>query len=126
MTRHGAVSRLVLVFSVGADQNACHHGKRTESRAYHIAHNVAVVVFARPDVAALRPDNARHRVVDESVKILQAHFFKGFFVIGFVNLLKNLLERAVVFFAYGVLGGEPEVLLCVYRVSETAVGKGFD
>ena len=123
MARNGSVRRLVFVISVGAYEYRRHHCERAERRGNHVAHDVAVVVLYRPDIAALAPYYPCYGVVYERVKILYSELFKFGLVVALVNLGEYVLEGVVVLFAYGVLGGEPEVLLCVYGVLEAGVSK---
>ena len=67
---NGAVSSLVLVLAVRRNEHRSHHCQRAECCGNHVGHNVAVVVLASPDEAALRADNACHGVVDEGVEEL--------------------------------------------------------
>ena len=72
MPGNGAVGGLELHNAVGGHQNGGHHGKAPEGGGHHVAHHVTVIVLQRPDEAAFRAYNPRHRVVNQGVKIGQA------------------------------------------------------
>ncbi len=78
MALHGAVRRLVFILAVRRDEHTGHHRQRTERGRDHVAHHVTVVVLARPDKAALRPDHARNCIVDERVEVFDALLRKLF------------------------------------------------
>ena len=119
MLRHGAVGGLELILAVRRHEDARHHGEGAEGSGDHVAHDVAVIVLAGPDVAALGADRASHGVVDQRVEIRDAELFKLRLVI-LVFLLEDALELRVVGLGDRVLGGEPEVLFLVDRVLEAA------
>lgn len=97
MALYGSVRRLVLVLSVRCDKHGGHHCQRTERAGYHIAHHIAVIVLARPDIAALRLHHTRHRVIDQCVEICDAGIFELLRILAVINLLENILEGVVVF-----------------------------
>src|SRR5699024_3336401 len=76
MSLHSAVSGLILVISVGRDKYGSHHGKRTESRGYHIAHHIAVIILAGPDETAFRFHHAGNDVVNKAVEISKSCFIE--------------------------------------------------
>ena len=122
----GAVGGFELELAVRADENAGHHGQGAEGGGDHVAHDVAVVVLAGPDEAALAADDAGHDVVDEAVEVFQTGGLEPGLVFGVVDLLEDVLEGVVVFLGDGILGTEPEVLLLVQRVVEAAAGEAAD
>ena len=126
MLRDRAVRSLVFRRAVRCNEDGGHHGKRAEGRGHHIAHHVAVIVLAGPDEAALAPDHTGDRVVDQRVEIPQTQRFKLYFVGLFIFLFKNALERAVVDFCDGVLGGEPKILLRINSILEAGPRKRAD
>jgi len=107
MARYRTVRGLVLELAAWGDEHAGHHGKAAERGRDHIAHHVSVVVFERPDKAALAADDARHRVVDQRIEIFDAGLFKRGPILGFVQLGKDIFKAVVVDFGNGVLGGKP-------------------
>ena len=126
MAGDSAVSGLEFHGAVRSHQHGGHHGETPESGGDHVTHDVAVIVLAGPDVAALAADDPGHGVVDEGVEVGQTQLFKLRLVPGLVLLFKDLLEVPVVDLSDGVLGGEPQVLLGVDGVLETGPGEGTD
>ena len=124
--RHRAVGRLELHRPVRGHQHRGHHCQGSEGRGDHVAHDIAVVVLQGPDEAAFRPYRPGDRVVDEGIEIRQAPAPELRLVMGLVLLLEDLLERAVVDLGDRVLGGEPQILLRVQGVLETAPGESAD
>ena len=118
MARDRAVRGLILRRAVRRDEHGGHHGERAERRGHHIAHHVAVIILAGPDEAALAPDDAGDRVVDQRVEIPQAKRLELRPIALLVFFFKNALERAVVDFRDGVLGGEPKILLRINSILE--------
>ena len=74
VARHRAVRRLVFIGAVGGDEHARHQAQAAEGRGHHVAHHIAVIVFARPDEAALGAHHARHSIVDQRVEIFDTGF----------------------------------------------------
>ena len=109
VARHRAVRRLILVSAVRGDEYARHQAQAAERRGHHVAHHVAVIVFARPDEAALGAHHARHGVVDQRVEILDAGFLKLFLIVSVINFLENILEAVIVDLRNGVLRGKPQI-----------------
>jgi hypothetical protein len=104
---YSAVGRLILIDAGGGNQYGGHHGQAAKSGSHHVAHYVAVIVFAGPDITALRTDNPGDGVVDQSVEIFNAGSLKFFLVFRVVDFLENILEAMVVFFRNGILSSEP-------------------
>ena len=121
MAGDGTVCRFVLVISVGGDEHAAHHREGAERGREHIAHDVAVVVLARPHHAAAAAHNARHAVVDKGVFVIYARFFEGVLIFFFVDVCEYRLETPVVYLAYGVLGSQPQIAFDGQRVIETGM-----
>ena len=126
MVRHRAVGRLVLEAAVRRHQHTGHHGQGAKGGGHHIAHHIAVIVLARPDIAALRLHHTRHRVIDQCVEICDAGIFELLRILAVKNLLENILEGVVVFFGDGILGGKPQILLCVKCIVKAASRKALD
>ena len=119
-----AVRSLELEVAVGRDEHARHHRKAAKRGADHVAHHVAVVVFASPDVAALGADHAGYRVVDQRVKVGEPRLIELRFIVRLKDLLKDIFKRVIILLADRVLGGKPKILLRAQRVLEAAVRKG--
>ena len=96
MLGNGTVCGFVLKLAVGGDQHGGHHGKRTEGGGYHVGHDIAVVVLECPDHAALTPNDAGDRIVDQRVEVTDARRFKCRPVLCIVYLLEYQLEGLVV------------------------------
>ena len=122
---HGAVSGLILRRAVRRDKHGRHHGKAAEGRGDHVAHDVAVIVLAGPDEAALAADDAGNGVVDEGVEVGNAELLELRAVV-LELLLKDLLELAVIDLGDGVLRGEPQILLRINGILEAGARKRAD
>ena len=120
------VSSLVLIVSVGRNEHGGHHCKASVSGRNHVAHYVAVVVLARPDVSATAAYHASYSVVDEGVEVLDARLVKLSLILVLEDLSPNVLESVVVDLGDRILGGEPYALLCVKCVVEAAAGEACD
>ena len=103
----GAMGGFVFIVAIGADEDTGHHGQGAEGGGDHIAHDVAIVIFARPDKASLGADDAGNGIVNEGIKVGDAGFFKVLFVVVVINFLENQFEGLVVLFGDGIFGGEP-------------------
>ena len=123
MPGNGAVGRLELHSPIRRNQHGGHHGQTPESGGDHVAHHVAVVVLQRPNKPAFGPDTAGHSVVNESIEVGDAQFFKLRPVGGFILLFKDPFELPVINLGNGILGGEPQILLLGQGVLETGAGK---
>ena len=55
-----AVARFVFEFAIWRNENARHHGKASARARNHVAHNVAVIIFARPQNSAFAFHHSRH------------------------------------------------------------------
>ena len=86
------MGRLILIDAGGGNQYGGHHGQTAKSGSHHVAHYVAVIVFAGPDITAFRTDNPSNGVVDQSVEIFNAGSLKFFLVFRVVDFLENILE----------------------------------
>ena len=121
-----AVRGFVFELAVRAAEHRSHHRERAESRGYHVAHDVAVIILQSPDKAALASDNARDRIVDQRVEVGEAELIELLFIAFVIQLLEHVAEVHVVLFRNSVLAREPEILLCLDRVLETRVRERFD
>ena len=65
-------------------------------------------------------------LVDQAVEVGDAGSLELVLVLGVVDLLEDVLEGVVVLLRDGVLGAEPQVLLCVQGVGKAAAGKAGD
>ena len=93
---NGSVRSLVFKLAVRRNEYGGHHRQAAKRRGYHIAHNVAVIVFARPYKAALRAYHAGDGIVDKRVKILYPKLLKALFIF-LVYPCKYFLERSVIY-----------------------------
>ena len=118
--------RFILELAVRAAQNGGHHRQRTEGRGDHVAHDVAVVVLQCPDEAAFAADDARDRIVDQCVEVLEAEALEFFFVALVVDLLEDVAETHIVLLGDGVFRGEPQILLGLDRILEAGMREGLN
>ena len=118
MAGDGAVRRLILVYAVRGDENARHQAKAAESGSDHVAHHVAVIIFACPNEASLGTDHTGHSVIDQRIEVFNACGVEFLLILRVEDLLENILEAVIVFLGNGVLGGKPQILLGVERVIE--------
>ena len=126
MSLNGSMRSFIFINACRRNQNGGHHCKRTKGRAYHIAHNVAVIVFACPDEATLCFHDARYRVVDQGVEIFDTELFELLLIFVFVDFLENILKGMVIFFGNCILGRKPQILLRIYCVIKASAGKARD
>src|SRR4029077_1374514 len=68
--------------------------------------HVAVVILARPDIAARPFERRRHHVVDQAMLIGDAGGLELRLELVFVNLLEDILETTIIYFEDRVLGRE--------------------
>lgn len=125
MALYGSVRRLVLVLSVRCDKHGGHHCQRTERAGTilltHRRHSSCTPRYSRPPTS-----HTRHRVIDQCVEICDAGTFELLRILAVKNLLENILEGVVVFFGDGILGGKPQILLCVKCIVKAASRKALD
>ena len=125
--RHRAVRGLGLDdLAVRRGQHRGHQSERAVALRHRVGLHVAVVVLARPDIAARPFERRRHHVVDQPV--LVGEFLLREFVLEFVveDFLENVLEAAVIDFDDGVLGREIERIAAVERVVHRGAGEVAD
>ena len=101
-------------------QHGRHHSKTAESGRHHVAHDVPVIILARPDISAFRTDHARNSVVDQGIEILDPERFKFFFIFRIINFLENILEGMVVNLRDRIFSRKPEYLLGISIVKAAA------
>ena len=125
MPGDGAMGGLIFSDAVGGHQYGGHHGQRSKGGGNHVAHHIAIVILAGPDVPSLRTDHPGYRVINEGVEIRQPQLLKsGPAALEF--LLKDLFELSVIDLGNGVLGGEPQILPGIDGVLEAGAGEGPD
>ena len=110
MTLHRTMGRLILIVAFRRYQYGSHHGKGTESRAYHIAHNVSVIIFACPDKTTFRFHDTRHSIVNQGIEILYACCLEFFIVFLIVDILENIFKGMVILLGNSVFCGKPQIL----------------
>ena len=126
MLGDGAMGGLVLCGSIWRNQDRRHHSQAAESSGDHVAHHVSVIVLTGPDEAALTPNDPGYGVVNEGVEIGEAQLPEPLLVICLKLLLEHPLEHPIVDLGDGILGGKPQILLCINGVLEAGLGKGAD
>ena len=125
MALNSAVCGLIFKLAVWRNKNARHHRKAAACRSNHVAHNVAVIVFASPENAAFVLHYARNNIVDERIEVGESVFLKICLEFRIENLLENFLETAVISLADCVFCRKPDINFLVKRISETASCKAF-
>ena len=101
----GAVRGLGLDgLAVGRHQHARHQPERAEALGDGVGLHVAVVVLARPHVAALPLQRGGHHVVDQAVLVGEAGGLEVGLELGVEDLLEQVLEAPVVALHDRVLG----------------------
>ena len=73
---------------------------------HSIGLDVAIIVFAGPNIAAFPLERRSNHIVDEAMLIVQASGFKIGLEFLVVDALENIFELAIIGFEDGVLGGE--------------------
>ena len=120
MALNCSVSSLILINAVGRNQNGCHHCKASVSSCDHVGHNIAVIVLARPDIAAVGADNSCYGIINESIEILDACCCELILILVLEDLGKDILEAVIVLLGDSILCSEPYVLLCIKCKVEAA------
>ena len=92
----GPVRGFVFEVAVRRDEDARHHGKASGGGGNEVAHHVSIVIFARPDHAALGADDLRSHVVDECVAIVKVGGFKLVLELLVKDLLEQELEGLII------------------------------
>ena len=126
MTLYGSVSSLVLINAAGRYQYRGHHGQIAVSGSYHIGHYITIIILTCPDESALGTDDTGYGIIDQGIEICNAQFLEFCLVLVIIDLLENILEGMIVFFGNGVLGGEPQILLRIYRIAKACSCKALD
>lgn len=70
-----------------------------------IALNIAVIIFAGPNVSSFRLDHISHHIVYKSMLIPNLEIFKLFYILFIIDFLEDILEPSIVFLQNGVFGG---------------------
>lgn len=112
--------------SVGGDEDGGHEAERAEALGNDIGLDITVVVLHGDDVAALGLEHVGDHVVDEAVLVPDILGLEFGLVGGVVDLLKDVLELAIVLLQDGVLGGHVERELAGQRHLERGVCETAD
>src|SRR5216684_1013482 len=124
---HGTVCRLGLDrLPVGGHQDRGHEPERAVALGDRVGLHVAVVVLARPQIAAVPLKARGYHVVDQAVLVGQFRCVKLALELFLENLLEQILETAIVDFENGVLGGEIYRVLALQAVVETGAREAAD
>ena len=107
MTSDGAVGGLRLDgLAIGSHENGGHETERAVSLGDNVGLDVAIVVFAGPDEAAIGFDGEGNHVIDETMLVPETLSLELDLVLLVVDFLEDVLEAAIVLFEDGVLGGQ--------------------
>src|SRR5216684_1455225 len=124
---HGTVCRLGLDrLPVGGHQDRGHEPERAVALGDRVGLHVAVVVLARPQVAAVPLEARGYHVVDQAVLVGKFRCVKLALELFLENLLEQILETAIVDFENGVFGGEIYRILALQAVVETGAREAAD
>ena len=124
VARHGAVRRLGQHgLAVRRHQHARHQPERAEALRHRVGLHVAVVILARPHIAARPFQRRRHHVVDQPVLVGEPARFELRLELGLVDLREQVLEAAVIGLEDRVLGGEIDRHVAVQPVIERGPGE---
>ena len=123
----GAVRGLRLDrLAVGAHQHAGHQAERAEPLGDGVGLDVAVVVFAGPDVAALPLHRGSDHVVDQPVFVGDAGGLELALELALVHLGEEVLEATVVALEDRVLGRDVDRVAAVEPVAHRGAGEVAD
>jgi len=92
--------------SIRADQDAGHESKRSKSLSYTVRLNISVVVLASPDEASIGLHSESDHIVDKSVLIPDLGFAVLLLVRRLIDLLKDVLESAIILLQDRILGAK--------------------
>ncbi len=127
MPGHSSMSGLGLDgLAIRTDEHRGHHSEAAITLGNRVRLDVAVVVLASPDEAALGLHGLSHHVVNETVLVPDFLGLEGRLVVGLVDPGKDLHEEAVILLQDGVLGRHVERVAPVEGVLEAAVGEVDD
>ena len=127
VTRDGAVRGLGLHrLAVGSQQHAGHQAERAEALCRRVGLHVAVVVLARPQVAARPLERGRHHVVDQAVLVGELPLVELGLELRVEHVLEDVLEAAVVDLEDGVLGRQVDRIVADQPVVEGGTGEVAD
>ena len=109
--------------AVRRHEHRCHEAERAEALRDRVGLNVAVVVLARPDVAALPLHGRSDHVVDKPVLIGDARRLELLAELGLVDLSEDVLELAVVGLEDGVLRREVDGVIAGEAIAHGGAGE---
>ena len=112
--------------SIWGDEDRSHQAKGAKTLGDDVGLDVTVVILESNDKATLGLQHLRHHVINQSVLVGDACFLEVSLVRGFVDLLENVFELAVVLLQDGVLCGEEQRSLSAKGHLERGVGKTSD
>ena len=112
--------------AVRGHQHAAHQPERAESLGHDVGLDVAVVVLARPDDAALPLEHLGDHVVDQPVLVGDPGRLELGLELGLEDLGEDVLEPAVVGLEDRVLRGQVERVAAVQRVAHRRPGEVAD
>ena len=124
---HGAVGGFGLDrLAVRGHQHRGHQAQRTVALGDDVGLDVAVVVLARPHVAAFPLQAGGHHVVDEAVFVGQTAGVELRLVLLVEDALELVFEHAVVGLEDGVLGRQVHRVVLLQRIGERRTGEVLD
>eukprot|EP00354_Favella_ehrenbergii_P012733 CAMPEP_0170461958 /NCGR_PEP_ID=MMETSP0123-20130129/7655_1 /TAXON_ID=182087 /ORGANISM="Favella ehrenbergii, Strain Fehren 1" /LENGTH=452 /DNA_ID=CAMNT_0010727081 /DNA_START=45 /DNA_END=1403 /DNA_ORIENTATION=- len=126
VTGDGAVGSLSLHDIVAVDADGGHETEGAEALSDNVGLDVAIVVLAGPDEAAVALDDLSDDVVDESVLVVEALSLHLLVVLLAVDALECVDEEAVVLLENGVLGGHLQGEVPVESVAEAGARKSLN
>ena len=119
VARHRAVRGLGLDhLAVRRHQHRGHQAERAIALRDRVGLHVAVVVLARPHIAARPLQRGRDHVVDQPVLVEDLLLLERGLELLLVDLLEDVLEAAVIDFDDRVLGGEIDRIAAVETIVE--------
>ena len=125
MSLNCSVSSLILKISFRRYQHGSHHCKRTECGRNHITHNISIIVLAGPDKSTFCLHNTGYDIIDQTVEVSQAGFFKFIFKLCLKDLLENLFKSSIVCLGNGILASEPYILFGIQCIIKAASCKAL-
>ncbi len=112
--------------AVRRHQHGGHQAERAVALRHRVRLHVAVVVLARPDIAARPLERRGDHVVDQAVLVGDAEAGELRLELGLVDLLEDVLEAAVIGLEDRVLGREIDRILAHQAVVERGAGEVAD
>ena len=127
VTRNRAVRSFRLNgHAVGRHQHRGHQAQRAIALRHRVRLHVAVVVLARPDVAAGPFERRRHHVVDQAMLVGEAKSLELGREFGVEHFLEDVLEAPVIGLQNRVLGGQVHGVLAQDAVVQRGAGEIAD